>query len=166
MTNDKKQTIFVRGLMTNNQFFQFEQDFVDSLRCIPMGVRMKLDTCGVKLKLSHWNQLSQQERQTLVDMPCTTQPEREAYRQFLQNLVKEKTGSPAGELSVEPHPPWLETSSLPVNLQEKATEFGVTLTLEKWASLTPLQRFALIKLSRPGHENKNFLPALTEFNLI
>ncbi|MEO1637429.1 MAG: nitrate reductase associated protein, partial [Cyanobacteria bacterium J06631_9] len=25
--------------------------------------------------------------------------------------------------------------------------------------------FALIKLSRPSHENKNFMPAVTEFGL-
>jgi hypothetical protein len=31
--------------------------------------------------------------------------------------------------------------------------------------LTPLQRFALIKLTRSQHENNNFLPALIEFGL-
>jgi len=36
-------------------FFDFEADFVLSLRCIPMIVRYKLDTYGVKLKLAHWN---------------------------------------------------------------------------------------------------------------
>jgi len=35
-------------------FFEFEADFVDSLRCIPMHVRLKLDTC-IKLKLAQWN---------------------------------------------------------------------------------------------------------------
>jgi hypothetical protein len=34
------------------------------------------------------------------------------------------------------------------------------------AKLSPAQRFALIKLSRPSHENHNFLPALKEFELI
>ncbi|MEM6714613.1 MAG: nitrate reductase associated protein, partial [Cyanobacteria bacterium P01_C01_bin.147] len=35
----------------------------------------------------------------------------------------------------------------------------------QWADLSPLARFALCKLSRPGHENRNFLSALYEFNL-
>lgn len=152
--------------MTNDQFFQFEADFVESLRCIPMQVRMKLDTCGVKLKLSHWHQFSSQERQTLVVMPCTTVEEARAYRQFLQQLVAEKTGAPAGELPLAPYPPWLDTATIPIELEEQANQFGVTLTPEQWAALTPLQRFALIKLSRPGHENKNFLPALKEFKLV
>ena len=145
-------------------FFQFEADFVDSLRCIPMQVRMKLDTCGVKLKLSHWNQLNQQERQALVSLPCTTMEETQAYREFLQNLVIEKTGEPAKELPIDSNLLWLNDSEIPLETQEKATELNVTLTKQQWAKLTPLQRFALIKLSRPSHENRNFLPALKEFN--
>jgi hypothetical protein len=146
-------------------FFQFEADFVDSLRCIPMQVRMKLDTCGIKLKLFHWNQFSQEERQTLVSLPCTTVEESQAYRDYLQNLVKEKTGEPAGELAIDPHPPWMDASTVPLNTQEKAAEFGVTITAQQWENLTPVQRFALIKLSRPSHENRNFFPALKEFKL-
>ncbi len=145
-------------------FFQFEADFVDSLRCIPMQVRMKLDTCGVKLKLSHWNQLNQQERQALVSMPCKTLEEIQAYREFLQNLVVDKTGEPAKDLPIALNPPWLDDSEIPLETQEKAAEFNVTLTREQWTKLSPLQRFALIKLTHPSHENRNFLPALKEFN--
>jgi hypothetical protein len=42
----------------------------------------------------------------------------------------------------------------------------MALSLEQWASLLPLQRFALIKLSRSNHENHNFVPALQEFGLL
>ena len=147
-------------------FFQFEADFIDSLQCIPMQVRLKLDTCGVKLKLAHWNKFNQQERQTLVDMPCTTDAESQGYRKFLQHLVTEKTGAPAKELLVDANPPWLNGSVIPENVQEKATEFEVNLTVEQWKKLTPLQRFALIKLTRASHENSNFYPALQEFGLI
>ncbi|NET53376.1 MAG: hypothetical protein F6K09_33390 [Merismopedia sp. SIO2A8] len=62
-------------------FFQFEADFVNSLRCIPMQVRFKLDTCGIKLKLIQWHNFNQQERQALVEMPCTTPAEIQAYRE-------------------------------------------------------------------------------------
>ena len=147
-------------------FFKFEADFVDSLRCIPMQVRMKLDTCGIKLKLTHWNQFNQQERQSLVEMPCTTTEEITTYRQYLQQLVIEHTGTPASELPVDTHPDWMDATTIPPSIQEKAQEFGVSLTSGQWAALTPAQRFALIKLSRPSHENKNFLPALQEFQLI
>ena len=151
--------------MTNPQSFQFEADFIESLRCIPMQVRMKLDTCGVKLKLVHWNQFSHQECQTLVEMPCESEAEIIAYREYLQNLVTEKTGQPAKELAIDPHPPWLNAVAIPTNIQTKAEEFQITISPQQWSELIPAQRFALIKLSRPSHENRNFLPALKEFKI-
>ena len=147
-------------------YFQFESDFVDSLRCIPMLVRMKLDNCGVKLKLVHWNQFSQPERQSLVDMPCQTDAETRAYKDFLQDLVRQKTGRSAKELAIDPHPPWLNDATIPQDVQTKAEELEVDLSIQQWSSLTPAQRFALIKLSRPSHENKNFIPALQEFGIV
>lgn len=148
------------------EFFQFEADFVDSLRCIPMQVRFKLDTCGIKLKLSDWNHFSSTERQALVEQPCTTAIEIQAYREFLQQLVQKHSGGAAGELPVESHPAWMDANNIPASIQEKAKELGTNITSQQWIVLTPLQRFALIKLSRSSHENKNFLPAMQEFNLI
>lgn len=148
------------------QFFQFEADFVDSLRCIPMQVRLKLDTCGIKLKLPQWHRFSPEERQALVDLPCTTESEIQAYRELLQRLVKERAGVAATDLPVETNPEWLNTSTVPTSIQQQAQEIGVTITLDQWAALTPEQRFALIKLSRSDHENENFLPAIKEFHLV
>lgn len=150
----------------SSNYFQFEADFVDSLRCIPMQVRMKLDNCGVKLKLAHWNQLSQSERQKLVDLPCTTKAESQAYRKFLQSLITAKTGKPAKELAIDPNPDWLNDAKIPQQVQTKARESQVDISLEQWSNLTPAQRFAIIKLSRPSHENRNFIPALKEFGVI
>ncbi|WP_150107061.1 nitrate reductase associated protein [Halothece sp. PCC 7418] len=147
-------------------FFQFEADFVNNLRCIPMQVRYKLDTCGVKLKLHHWHQFSQAEREELVNQPCETPDQIQIYKQNLQNLVLQHTDEPAKELELDPHPPWLNPEVVPQQLEEKASDFKVTITLEQWQQLSPLQRFALIKLSRPSHENKNFYPALKEFGII
>ncbi|NET38639.1 MAG: nitrate reductase maturation protein NarM [Cyanothece sp. SIO1E1] len=155
----------VPRLQNVSNFFEFEADFVASLRCIPMQIRFKLDTCGVKLKLSHWHQFSQVERQTLIEHPCTTEDELQSYRDLLQKLVIDHTGHPAGELPIDDLPAWLEAATIPIEVQAKAEAMGVAIAPVQWATLTPLQRFALIKLSRPSHENKNFLPALQEFRL-
>lgn len=146
-------------------FFQFEADFVESLRCIPMQVRMKLDTCGVKLKLAHWHQFTQEERQRFVALPCENPSEADVYRTQLQQLVTHYTGKPAGELSVDPHPPWHNSDQIPEMVQAQVEQVGASLVLAQWRSLTPPQRFALIKLSRPSHENNNFEPALQEFGI-
>ena len=151
--------------MTKN-YFEFEQDFVESLRCIPMIVRYKLDTCGVKLKLSHWHQFNHSIRQELVDKSCQTTAEIKSYREWLKKLVIQETGTPAKDLVVEQYPAWMDGTNIPDTVQDKAKEIDVQITLEQWKNLTPLQRFVLIKLSRPSHENNNFLPAITEFNLL
>ncbi|MGK7941520.1 MAG: nitrate reductase associated protein [Crocosphaera sp.] len=148
-----------------SDFFQFEQEFVESLNCIPMIVRFKLDTCGVKLKLTHWNQFTPQEKEVLVTMSCQTIEETELYRDLLQSLVVEKTGTPAKSLAIAHNPPWLEIETIPEQVQKKAAEFNCEINLSQWQTLTPLKRFALIKLSRPSHENSNFYPALQEFGL-
>lgn len=148
------------------KYFQFETDFVGSLQCIPMIVRMKLDDCGVKLKLVHWNQFDRAERQQLVDLPCTTAEQRQVYQEWLQNLIMAKTGQPAKELPVDPNPPWLDTATIPDSVLNKAEASSARISLEQWSNLNPAQRFALIKLSRPSHENKNFVPALEEFGIL
>lgn len=148
-----------------SKFFKFETDFVESLRCIPMQVRFKLDTCGVKLKLNHWHQFNQKERELLVEKPCLTPEQILEYKNYLQELVKNKTGEYAKELEIDANPPWLNKEEISIQVKEKALEFNLDLNLIQWQNLTALQRFALIKLSKKGHENRNFLPALQEFNL-
>ncbi|MEL6158471.1 MAG: nitrate reductase associated protein [Cyanobacteria bacterium J06627_32] len=147
-------------------FFGFEQDFVGSLRCIPMVVRHHLDTCGVKLKLDHWNRFSPAERQALVDWPCETPAQAAEYRSQLQRLIVQQTGSPAKTLAVAAQPDWQNLQSIPDAVLAKFAEQRVPLALQQWADLDELQRFALIKLSRPSHENRNFMPAVEEFGLL
>jgi len=130
-----------------------------------MQVRYKLDTCGIKLKLADWNQMTQAEREALVELPCTTAAEIQSYQEYIQHLIINRTGTPPGNLPIDSKPAWLDSSSIPDSIEDKAQEIGVTLTLSQWVNLTPLQRFALIKLSRSGHENKNFPKAIAEFNI-
>jgi hypothetical protein len=147
-------------------FFDFEADFVDSLRCIPMVVRMKLDTCGVKLKLAEWNHFTQSECERLVQLPCERAADVSAYRDYVSNLILQHTGHEASLLSVDADPAWLNDREIPTTVLAKITEERLEITVAQWAKLTPLQRFALIKLTRSSHENNNFLPALREFRLI
>jgi len=54
---------------------------------------------------------------------------------------------------------------VPAEVQDQAAQMEGAIAPAQWTALSPLQRFALCKLSRPGHENRNFLPALREFGL-
>ncbi len=150
---------------TEPVFFDFEADFVQSLRCIPMVVRYKLDTCGIKLKLEQWQRFSETDRQALVTRPCDNSDEIEAYRQGLVELIRQSMNTEASHLAIDPSPPWLNADVVPPSVLEQAQQVGLSIEVSQWQRLQSLQRFALLKLSRPGHENRNFRPALTEFKL-
>jgi hypothetical protein len=141
-----------------NIVFNFERDFAGDLRCVPMAVRMKLDLGGVKLDLRAWVKFSEEERRELLTLPAGP-----AFRERARSLALARTGETPKDLSVPPQCPW-DAPAPPPELMAKAADEMVSLN--KWSTLSPLQRFALMKLSRPSHENANFLPACREFGLL
>jgi hypothetical protein len=96
---------------------------------------------------------------------CETEAELQAYRDLLHQFVAAHGGDRPADLPIDPNPEWYNTQVIPTTVQEQSHSFGISLTPAQWVALTPLQRFALIKLSRSNHENRNFLPAMQEFNL-
>lgn len=147
--------------------FRFEQEFMDdNIRCIPMAVRFKLDLCGIKLKLSEWNKFALNERSKLNEIKAGKSNEITAYRNYVQQLVLVRSGNEATNLSIESNPAWAITEIIHSSFLEKLKEFDWQVSIEQWKVLTDLQRFALLKLSRPSHENKNFAKAMKEFGLI
>jgi len=147
-------------------YFDFEADFVeDNVRCIPMIVRFKLDAVGIKLKLAEWSRFSIEERTFLAIVPVTDAAELAAYKIFLTGLIKKRTDAAPTEIKIDEQPAWNSSAVIPEALQEKAKETGVVISLAQWQRLSKLQRFALLKLCRPGHENKNFPKAMEEFGL-
>jgi hypothetical protein len=152
--------------MNDNQLFAFEDDFVASLRCIPMAVRLKLDRSGVKLSLRQWSRFSRDDRRELLDAPCATAAELEAYRSRLVELVALRAREAVKPLP-EPSQALRELGDdAPPVVTSYALSVGVPPpTTRQWRRLTELQRFALIKLTRDNHDNVNFLPAMREFGL-
>jgi hypothetical protein len=149
------------------QVFDFEKDFAGSLRCIPMAVRFKLDCCGVKLSLRQWSRFTHEDRDRLLKSPCTATEEIQSYKDFLIMLIETRANEEAKNVVVASHPAWSVTNRVPDAVCNQALSLQVTPpALERWASLTPLQRFALLKLTRPGHENANFIPAMQEFGCL
>ena len=147
--------------------FRFEVDFGGTLRCIPMSVRMKLDQTGIKLSLKQWNRLPAVGRRQLTERPCTSEAETEAYREYLVSLIEAHTRTPVELAPLDASPPWADARNVPERIREWAQGVGVAPpSTGQWAELTPLQRFALFKLTRPGHKNENFLSAMREFALL
>lgn len=160
-----KHSVFLelRGI----EYFQFEEDFVEhNIRCIPMIARFNMDAAGIKLKLAEWSQFSPSERIELATKQCGSAGEVLAYKTYLSGLIRKKTGKEASIMEVDENPFWRHIDNVPSLLREKAKECGWDISANQWRSLTQLQRFALLKLCRPGHENRNFPKAMKEFGLV
>lgn len=146
-------------------YFDFENDFVDTLRCIPMIVRYKLDTVDKKLQLAEWSRLTPQEKQILAEMPCASHAEITAYRSYLDEIVWERRKKKVKDLGGV-DATWEDLTKVPTEVLEKAQEWHCTPpSLAEWMGLDLLQRFALVKLSRSGHEGENFPKAMAEFGV-
>lgn len=147
--------------------FAFERRAGKPLARIPMVIRRKLDVCGVKLTMRGWASLSQEEKWLLVRKPCELPEEQAVYRQLLLQYAGDQV------TAMDPAPDVADDIAL-----STSTEVPAQVVLQcglhglpapcpgRWSRLSALQRYALLKLSRAGHRNEHFLPAIEEFNLL
>lgn len=165
----KKRLVAVPSEFSNLsgiEYFLFEEDFVEkNIRCIPMIVRFKMDMAGVKLKLAEWSKFSVEERIELAKKPCDNGDEVRSYNDYLAALIRKYTGNEPTVLDIDKNPVWANIYEVPEMLNERAKAFNWHLSAVQWKELTSLQRFALLKLCKGGHENKNFVKAMREFRL-
>lgn len=151
----------------DSTIFQFEKDFAGALYCIPMAARRKLDLCGVKVSLKQWNRFTLEQREHLVGRECNAPEEIDAYQREVERLLETRAGDTPQLLDRDAGTEWKDTSTVPQRLIDYCAEREVAAPSQaQWAALTELQRFALFKLTRPGHTNENFIPAMREFGLI
>ena len=156
---------FPLASLLDSTCFHFEADFTADLRCIPMAVRRKLDLAGIKLKLQHWSELGDAERAGLLAWPDDPAAI-EALRQHLQARTSALSSGQAKDLPRASAEPWQQADQLPEVLTTSCAQLNLELRSGGWAELTELQRFALVKLSHPGHEHRNLPRALAEFGLL
>jgi len=148
------------------EYFNFEEDYIEeNVRCIPMIVRFKMDAAGIKLKLNEWCKFKPEDRIQLALLPATSKEEITSYHIYLTRLVEKYTSNKPTPLTIDINPSWANLNTIPFVLAEKVKELEEEITIEKWRMLTNLQRFSLLKLYKPGHENKNFPKAIKEFGL-
>ena len=130
-----------------------------------MAVRRKLDLAGIKLKLQHWSELDEAERAELL----TWADDPAAIEALRQHLMTRSAALSAGQAKDLPRPdaePWQQAEQLPDVLAASCAQLSLELPSGGWGELTELQRFALVKLSHPGHEHRNLPRALAEFGLL
>ena len=166
--SDKLSRLLTRATEVSDGpwLFKFEEEFMEgNIRCIPMIVRFKLDACGIKLKLSEWSKFTLADRVHLAMKSTNDVNEIVAFRSIIQKLVFSHTETEVSLLEIDQHPGWAIKNKIQPSLLDRLNEFGWQISLQQWSDLSDLQRFDLLKLSRPNHESKNFPRAMKEFGL-
>lgn len=146
-------------------FFGFEGVMEQTLDCMPMRVRMTLDLCGRKVSLAQWRTLPLPTRETILLAHSGTDVERARITQYLLHAAQIHG---LGELAIVPVAvaAWCRGESVPQQVSEGLRAAGLrTITPPTWLSLSPRQRFALVKLTRPGH-TRNLQLAMQEFGIM
>ena len=150
-----------------DQIFDFETDFAGTLRCIPMCIRYRLDEIGIKLSLKQWNVFTTAQRRQLVALAHDEPQLKPEFTAYLLDLMRPHSGGEPERVPAVDIAEWRDGAQIPPRLVSYATALGVEPpSPTSWAALSPLQRFALYKLTRPGHDNDNFIPAMREFGLL
>ena len=145
----------------SNHYFNFEDDFIKDLRCIPLCVRRKLDLIGIKLKLTHWQEFNLTEKTKIVNWP-DTKKELFELKIFLKKITSNSKYGEAKEIEISSNQPWQDKNKVPEQVLKLALERGINISTEKWKNLNELDRFAFCKLIRPNHEHSNLDKALVE----
>jgi hypothetical protein len=143
--------------------FKFEADIYESLKCLPMAARRKLDALGIKIHLAQWEQFGRGERLMICHAPANTEEERCALRTFIEEVTIARTGSPATVLPEEARQSAYPPAHPPLSLVHNARAFGVALDEGAWTALDDDQRYALIKLGDSEKPSHNLELALQEF---
>lgn len=148
-----------------SRLFVFESDLANSFRRVPMAIRYKLDRCGVHLTLKMWQQLPKSTRRELLLRVADSPREKASFIAWLKELVRA-----SGETDELPHDPsgldgpWAQMTTVPQTVREQMLRVCPDLDLDvsSWRSLSELERYALVKLSRPGHANRGFQSLVNE----
>ena len=143
--------------------FKFEAEIYESLNCLPMAARRKLDAVGIKLHLAQLEQLGRGERLMICHAPAASDEERSALRTFIEEVALARTGSPAKILADDARRSADPPDRPPPVLAEHARVLGVELHEKAWAALDDDQRYALIKLGDSEKPSHNLEIALQEF---
>lgn len=118
------------------KIYAFE-DIDEGLKLLPLAARRALDAVGSKVSLADWQVLSQAVRRELVELGSGDRVDVARVSELLQHA-----NVPRQPLEPRPEPP---TNAVP-----EAVEALCSLPLGAWLALSPLDRYALLKLTARG----------------
>jgi hypothetical protein len=142
--------------------FLFEGDIHQSLACVPLTVRRRLDLAGLKISLAGWQLLSRAERLALCHLPADSEADIAVYREVMQEFCVGR-GVPLKPLP-DSDRAW-NAAEPPEGLEARLRELAVALSPGAWRALDEESRYALCKLADPQREPAKLKAALIELGL-
>ena len=145
--------------------FKFEDEMHESLQCVPMAVRRKLDRVGLKIGLEQWKSLDRGERLAICHFPVDSSEECDGLGVFIREAMKRRFGvepkvlSDAQRASAEP------PASPPDRVVDARAPGGFDLSDAAWSRLDSDERFALMKMGDAETPSHNLGAALKEFSV-
>lgn len=150
----------------STQLYLFEDSIDERLAFIPMAVRFKLDLVGIKLHLNEWVDLTESTRRELLASPCNTPTELSDFAHIVTTAMVHQHHREPERFTPTLSPQWNDPHTVPEEITARTASLGLTFGHAQWFSLSPLERFVLLKLSTPKHPPQRLVPALTEFGVI
>jgi hypothetical protein len=143
--------------------FMFEEEMHQSLACVPMAVRRKLDRIGVKMGLKQWQALGRGERLVICHLPIDHENEGETLKLFIAEAVERACGEQPKTLAKSERAIAEPPHTLPAAVAAAARAEGVRLGQAAWERLDANERDARINLGGGARHSHNLAAALAEF---
>jgi hypothetical protein len=144
--------------------FAFEGDVHQSLDCVPLTVRRKLDLAELKISLTGWQALPREERLALCHLPVDIDEDVAVYREVLGAFAA-RAGVPLSPLAGDPlgRGAWSAAGVAARVLHRLGPAGGLDET--RASSLTEEERYALFKLADPKRDTAKLELAMYELGL-
>jgi hypothetical protein len=143
--------------------FKFEDETHESLQCVPMAVRRKLDRVGLKVGLEQWRSLDRGERLAVCHFPVDNPEECDALGVFIREAIKRRLGVEPKSLTDAQRAAAEPPASPPLRVVAHARAAGFDLSAAVWSRLDGDERFALTKMGDVETPSHNLGAALKEF---
>lgn len=123
--------------------FSFEAETDQTLACVPLAVRRKLDLAALKISLAGWQSLPRAQRLALCHLPVDGDGDLDVYREVLEGLAE------SAGIELKPLPPLTPEAwnprDIPPRVAERAGAMGIALGHDAWRGLDEETRYCLWK---------------------
>jgi hypothetical protein len=142
--------------------FAFEGEVHQSLSCVPLTVRRKLDVAGLKISLDGWQTLTREERLALCHLPVDSDDELAVYREVMRGFCARHAVSLTPLTEVRDHGRAWNADDIPAPVIARLRALGGELPAAAWRALDEDSRYALLKLADPKQAAAKFQAVLAE----